>query len=226
MGISPADPALHLVAPSDVERDLLPGHLRRYRPHAEKVIAWAHAYLCRPHPRLGREGPVCPYTQPSLERSLFWLAFHPGADPPPHEAAAAVGRCRDRFLRLEPAGPEAQYKTILVLFPDLHAARAPAVVDAVQAALKPEFVAAGLMIGQFHPRCGEPALWNRGFRPLRSPVPLLAIRHMVRTDAAFLTTDAGSLAAYLQRFGDAVPARLEPAVREAARRFGLEVPRG
>lgn len=225
MRVSPTDPALHLLDPDDVARGALPGPLRAYRARAQEVVDWARAYLCRPHPLLGREGPVCPYTEPSMERALFWLAIHPGADPTPEQVAAAAARYRDWFLQLEPtAEREAQYKAILILFPDLPADRAPAVVDAVQAALKPAFVAEGLMIGQFHAGCGEPALWNEAFRPLRSPVPLLVIRHMVRTDAKFLTRDAATLAGYLERFGDAVPPRLEPAVREAALAHGLEYP--
>jgi hypothetical protein len=47
---------------------------------------------------------------------------------------------------------------------------------------------------------------------------------MVQTDALFLNHDGMSLAAYLRRFGLHVPARLQPAVREAALRFGLEYP--
>ncbi|HEX6040437.1 DUF6875 domain-containing protein [Longimicrobium sp.] len=222
MLVSPTDPPLYLAEPRDVEGDRPPARLRPFLSQARAVLRWARAYLCSPHAQLGRDGPVCPYTQPSLDRTLFWLAFHPGADPAPDRAAAAIGRYRDWFLRLPPEeGPEAQYKAILVLFPELPHSRAPRVVDGVQAALKPAFVSAGLMIGQFHAGCAEPALWNPGFHPLRSPVPLLAIRHMVRTDAAFLVRDAGSLDAYLRRFGDCVPARLEPVVREAAARFGM-----
>jgi hypothetical protein len=225
MLVSPTDPTLYLLDPHDVATGVLPDRSNGYRRHAEKVLEWAHAYLCRPHPALGREGPVCPYTEPSLERALFWLTFYSGREPASDDVAAVVTKYREWFLELEPAdGADAQYKAILVLFPDLAPARAPRVIDAVQRASKPELVADGLMIGQFHPGCDEPALWNRDFRPLRSPVPLLAIRHMVRTDAPFLTRDAGSLSAYLERFGDVVPTRLEPAVREAALAFGLEYP--
>src|SRR5579864_4533343 len=34
----------------------------------ETIAAWAYTYLCRPHARLGREGPVCPFTQAALRR--------------------------------------------------------------------------------------------------------------------------------------------------------------
>ena len=225
MRASRTDPPLHLLDPDDVSRGALPPALRRHRARAVEVVRWAHAYLCQPHPALGREGPVCPYTEPSLERGLFWLAIHPDPRPSVAEVRALVRRYLERFRELEPTEErEAQLKSILLLFPALSPARAHAVLDVAQAALKPEFVAAGLMIGQFHPGCDEPALWNPGFRPLRSPVPLLAIRHMVRTDAVFLTGDAAWLTAYLRRYGDAVPARLQDAVREAARRLGVQHP--
>ena len=128
-------------------------------------------------------------------------------------------------MELEPTmGKEAQYKTILVLFPDLEPSQSPGIIDTIQSTLKPEFIPKGLMIGQFYPSCEEPALWNHDFRPLRSPVPLLAIRHMVPTDFPFLKKDAGWLAAFLQQFGSDVPSRLQTAVREAALGFGLEYP--
>lgn len=223
MRVSSTDPALYLLDPHDLGHGPLPGHLERYRPHAGRVVAWARAYLCHPHPAVGREGPVCPFTHPSLDRGLFWLTFHPDPEPAVDAVAALVARYRRWFLELPPrGGKDAQYKAILILFPELAPERASAVIDRVQADLKPAFVDEGLMLGQFHAGCDEPGIWNPGFRPLRSPVPLLAIRPMVRTDAPFLVKDAGSLSAYLERFGDDVPPRLQPVVREAALRLGLE----
>jgi hypothetical protein len=114
---------------------------------------------------------------------------------------------RDWFLELEPQhGPQAQLKTLLLLLPDVAAADAPAVIDETQRLLKPAFVRNGLMIGQFHPGPPDaPGLWNEAFRPLHSPVPLLAIRHMVASDLPFLIDDPAFRAAYLDRFADAVP---------------------
>ena len=73
------------------------------------------------------------------------------------------------------------------MFPGISDADAPAFIDAVQARLKPQFVADGLMLGQFHALNNEPGLHNQEFRPLRSPIPLLAIRFMVDSDLPFLT---------------------------------------
>jgi hypothetical protein len=59
------------------------------------------------------------------------------------------------------------------------------------------------MIGEFHPGPPPaPGLWNADFRPMRSPLPLLAVRHMVAADTPFLRGDPEHLAAYRRRFGE------------------------
>jgi hypothetical protein len=196
------------------ELDALPGHLRRYSGHLQAVAAWAEAYLSRPHPDLGRAGPVCPYVPTSLRRRLFHLTVCGGGVERYGGAGRtrlldAIATYRDWFTRLDPRdGPGAQFKTILILFPDLSAADAPEVIDRTQAAVKPSFVDNGLMIGQFHQLPpAEGGLWNADFRPLRSPVPLLAIRHMVPSDLPFLTGDRRLLDGYRRVFGDDLPER-------------------
>nr|WP_258534356.1 hypothetical protein [Streptomyces sp. PT12] len=41
----------------------------------------------------------------------------------------------------------------------------------MQAELKPELVALGVMVGQFHEHCAEPAARNPAFPVSRSPIP-------------------------------------------------------
>ncbi|OJF15884.1 DUF6875 domain-containing protein [Couchioplanes caeruleus] len=190
------------------------------------VVHWAREYLCRPHPELGRRGPVCPYAQASLERGSFYLAVRRGTSIDAAALERLLVEYRDWFRRLEPVtGPGAQFKTILLVFPDLPVEAAATVVDATQQRLKPRYVADGLMIGEFHggppPKAG---LWNADFRPLRSPLPLLAIRHMVVTDFPFLAGDRDLVAAYLRLFGEVVPAALRRRVAAEAARWGLPAP--
>lgn len=223
MRVSVTKPMLHLLTTSDVRHRRLPEPAERYRDALEEVVRWADEYLVENHPDLGRSGPVCPYVQPSLDRDLLWLTVHPGADPPLDELATAAERYGHWFRRLPPrSGRLAQFKALLILLPDLPAERGPDVIDVVQKALKPRFVADGLMIGQFYPGCSEPGLWNRHFRPLSSTVPLLTIRHMVAADAGFLDDDPAHLAAYLARFGDRIPSRLEGVVKDAMLRLNVD----
>jgi hypothetical protein len=81
-------------------------------------------------------------------------------------------------------------------------------IDNLQRSLKDRFVREGLMIGQFHPTCDEPGVWNQSFRPLRSPIPLLAIRTMVVYDMPFLLGSQAHLGAYLARFAPGIPPAL------------------
>lgn len=207
-----------LVEPADFAAPALPDEVSAYESQLRTVFAWANDYLCGPHPDLGRRGAVCPFTDTSLQRGLFYLSVHPGTPGHPDELAALLLGYRDWFTELEPKrGPDAQFKTIVVLFPDLTEF---GVVDRAQELLKPQYTRDGLMLGEFHP--GPPqksGLWNPEFRPLHSPVPLLAIRHMVPTDFPFLRDDDATVAAYLQRFGDRVPAHLREHVRAAAARL-------
>ncbi|HEU4422925.1 MAG TPA: hypothetical protein VFR67_10385 [Pilimelia sp.] len=219
----PRDPECVLFSAADLAGEaphpVAEGALEKLRA----VVRWAEDYLCRPHPELGRKGPVCPYVQSALERGTFYLAVLRGESFPPELLGERLVRYRDWFRELEPAhGPAAQFKTILLVFPDLPHQAAAAVVDATQERLKPRYVGDGLMIGEFHP--GPPpkaGLWNPDFRPLRSPQPLLAIRHMVPSDLPFLADDRDLVAAYLEHFGAVLPAGLQARAAAAAARHGL-----
>ncbi|HEX7843406.1 MAG TPA: hypothetical protein VF469_38300 [Kofleriaceae bacterium] len=183
---------------------------------------WAREYLVKPHHELGRAGPVCPYVHGSMDRGSFFLGVCPG-DPDHSAVHSLLMRYRDWFLELDPRPPSsAQLKTILITFPDLPPDRVPEVIDATQRQLKPHYVSQGLMIGEFHP--GPPdkgGLWNKDFRPLWCPVPVLAIRNLVPTDFPFLAEESRFVQTYLMRIGDAVPEHLRQAVAEARLKYGL-----
>ncbi|HEX2133002.1 MAG TPA: hypothetical protein VHH15_15745 [Actinophytocola sp.] len=225
MKFHPTLPVPPLVEPRDLDGDTLPEGLRPWAEPLGDTLAWARQYLCEPHPELGRKGNVCPFADGALSRDTFYLTVCAGKPAGPEEIADTVSHYRDWFLDLSPrTGSGAQFKTILVLFPELTRPDLP-VIDAAQRLLKAAYVARGLMIGEFHDGPPDKAgLWNAEFRPLRSPVPLLAIRHMVATDFPFLSLDDDHVAAYLQLFGDRVPPHLRGQVRQASSRLGKAFP--
>ncbi len=207
MYISPTDPSIYLIELADLKREDKPPEVQRYVDVLMQVVHWAEEYLCRPHPQLGREGIVCPFVPSSLAHDLFFMALCPGSDFSAEEIQRTVMTYQDLFFAIKPhdAAYE-QYKTILILFPDIALDDVVRVIDKNQLELKPQYVAKGLMIGQFHPLPpDEPGLWNEEFRPLRSPVPLLAIRYMVANDLPFLTREKRYVEAYLAQWQHAVP---------------------
>lgn len=212
-----------LLRGSDVERGL-PAHA----PLAV-TLQWVRDFLARPHPDVGRAGPVCPFTPTALALDTIWLTEVDDPSPDRDVIVELISQYRDRFLEIEPRfGSAALNKTILVVFPTLGSGAAT-LLDDVQGELKASFVELGLMLGEFHSENESPGLRNPDFRPLRSPVPMLAIRHMVESDLPFLrrTLDAPAIRAsylrsYLRRLGGTVRAKyLDQAVTALAEAIHL-----
>ncbi|MEH2113818.1 DUF6875 domain-containing protein [Nostoc sp.] len=173
-----------------------------------EIMEWVKNFLGKPHPNLGRPGAVCPFVPYSLKSNSIRLAVIHTENLYPEQLEEVVGRYRDIFLEIDNNEQElAINKAFLLILPDIHIDDASKVVDRIQQKLKPLFVESGLMIGEFHKRNESPGLHNPNFRPLRSPIPLLAIRFMVEADLPFLVSPADPrlriryLEAYLQRFG-------------------------
>lgn len=156
-------------------------------PYLIEIMEWVKNFLGRPHPNLGRPGAVCPFVPYSLKSNSIHLAVIRTKDLYPEQLEEVVGRYRDIFLEMDVKKQElAINRAFLLIFPDIHIEDASKIVDNVQQKLKPLFVESGLMIGEFHKRNETPGLHNPNFRPLRSPIPLLAIRFMVEADLPFL----------------------------------------
>jgi hypothetical protein len=193
-----------------------------YLPHVSEILKWSRDYLVSAHPDLGRSGPVCPYTQPSLRKGLFYLASladtSSGAD-----VGEAIQRLRAWHERLaaELSSADQELLTILLVLPHLDS-KDSTELDELQRKAKDVFVADGLMIGQFHPACEEPGLWNAKFMALRAPVPLLAIRQLVVFDLPFVIDTDTHAESYLERFAPEIPTRIrDQLVKRVAKQVSI-----
>lgn len=175
--------------------------LQESKAALQTLVHWVRDFLCKPHHQLGRGGNVCPYTAPAMKRYALWFTAITEPNISKEDLLATVNFYREWFLELEPTEKDlAIFKSIIIAFPNVKRAEAPEFIDATQASLKVDFVKNGLMLGQFHESCPEPGLHNSKFRPLQSPVPLLAIRNMVRTDIPFLAHDEELMKHYYRLF--------------------------
>lgn len=197
LSLKPNAPQLHLRRVSEVIRDCEPTSTLAY------VLDWVKTYLALPHPELGRKGPVCPFVPIALEQDTIWMMEIADENPGQENITAVINECRELFLTTEPtSGPDLINKAFLVIFPNLKNDDAH-VVDAVQMHLKRSFVEKGLMLGEFHANNQSGGLRNPEFRPLRSPIPILAMRHMVDSDLPFLASlqiPAAERIAYLRSY--------------------------
>jgi hypothetical protein len=207
---------MQLYTPIDIDQ------IQQDLPYLIEIREWVKNFLAQPSSDLGRTGPVCPFIPHALKLNSIQLALIRAKNLEPQQVEEIVLRYRDIFLELEPRDREGGInKAILLIFPDIHLDETPKLIDGVQQKLKPFFVEQGLMLGEFHNRTETPGLHNPNFRPLRSPIPLLAIRFMVESDLPFLEgTDDISLRiryleAYLQRFESNVRNHLLSHARQA-----------
>jgi hypothetical protein len=204
MSVALGDGQLLLWPASQVRRGEVPD---RHRAPLDEILRWSEEFLVTSNPELGRTGPVCPYTAPSLRKDLYYLGVAVddggGLDMP-----TVVSRLRDWHGRLSAdlSGGDRELLALLVVLPHFDHEDSTE-LDELQRKAKDEFVADGLMIGQFHPTCPAPGLWSKTFRPLRSPIPLLAVRQLLVFDLPFLDSEA-HLHQYLSRFADTIPARM------------------
>jgi hypothetical protein len=160
------------------------------------ISRWIDHYLVRPHPDLGRTGPVCPFASGARARDMIRVAVYRRSEArTSREIVDIVRRHKVTFLSLRPFAVEDRiFSATMMAFPDIPHDEAPELIDGTREALKPEFVREGLMLGEFHANNHHSGLHNENFHPLRSPIPMLVIRHMVPSDIVFLSKPHDSAA--------------------------------
>jgi len=192
------------------------------------IVDWCENFLGKPSGLVGRSGNVCPFVPEALMRGSLkfaTVALNKRGLEAVTEIEEMIDACREHFLSGERvAGKMDIFGSMVLIFPGVTSEEAPLAIDPSQRKLKPSFVREGLMLGEFHPFSSTPGLRNRCFRPLRSPVPLLAIRHMVESDVDFLmapndpaATRVKSLRAYLKFLGPSLSVASQIKAREALR---------
>ena len=187
------------------------------------VADWIKSFVVRPHKDLGRAGPVCPFVPEALERKTLWLAPDQIADLEVPAVVELINGYQRLFLDAQPTdGDDATYKVIVVVFTDLSADRAQGVFDDVlQHLAVPSYVEDGIVFGPFYEGHEGTAIYNSSFRPFRSPVPFLFVRHGVISDWKFFLDNDDQLNRWAHRYGEsAVRALAEELRRLPWRRAG------
>ena len=156
------------------------------------ILQYIRKFLAKTHRDIGRSGPVCPFVPKSLRKDALHLTvIRTGkgsrTDRVREDIEEYLKVFAREFTRMEPTtGSARAFKAAIFIFPDITLDQTTICIDGVQEACKPYYVRRGLMLGEFHLRNNSPGLRNEHFYPLRTPVPCLAVRHMVPTDLAFL----------------------------------------
>jgi hypothetical protein len=185
----------------DVLGKELSEHLAPESAAALRLVGdWTRFFLMSDHPDLGREGNVCPFT--SMAARIDTLRFGI-SEATSNEAARIRSELVQAFDRLDQVPHPREmdtHRAVLVGFPNCDNVSGLATLAKVQKSLRLFSFRRARMIGLFHQHTEEPGLWNPKFRPLRSPLPVIAIRSLVLQDAAFVMRHPLLAPAYLVNF--------------------------
>jgi hypothetical protein len=177
-------------------------------------LAWIKQFIMQPHPDLGRRGAVCPFAKPAHEaRAMQFCALDVG------EMSFDV--FIDVMMRLTSfynrvAGNMSGRSDLLSLcvFPrNLRPESYYKFIDCAHSILKPFYMNAGLMLGEFHPLSAVRGAHSETICPMRSDVPIFVIRSISSHDILFIDRQSGALGiriheleCYLRSVGDLLPA--------------------
>jgi hypothetical protein len=188
------------------------------------VADWIKTYVVKPHKDLGRAGPVCPFVPGTLERKTLWLAPEQIADRDLPDVVELINGYQRLFLDAQPTdGDDANYKVIVVVFSDLSTDRAQGVFDDVlQHLAVPSYVEDGIVFGPFYEGHEGTAIYNSSFRPFRSPVPFLFVRHGVISDWKFFLDNEDWLNLWARRYGESAVQALAEELRRLPWRVGRD----
>ncbi|CAM5267895.1 MULTISPECIES: DUF6875 domain-containing protein [Streptomyces] len=167
----------------------------------ESVDSWLSEYISASHPEIGRTGPICPFVSPSRKNRTMEVRIRLVGHAPSLELVEEIARSGLREYELTTwQGRNPMLQAMVIVLPDLRS-EDTGLLDQAQAHVKDDFVANGLMIGQFHENCRVTAARNPRFAVSRAPVPLLAIRSIALHDIFFLSERPHWFQQYKAKFG-------------------------
>jgi heptaprenyl diphosphate synthase len=173
---------------------------------ARRLLIWARNYLMQEHESINRPyapQAVCPFVEASVRANCLHIVFHDEFDGRcPIAIADQILEYVEPFKQEPPFAPNEQMlKALLIVFPNIKEEFLN-VLDVCHKMIKPKMVDSGLMVGQFHSKCETRGIHNPAWNAIsKSPVPLMAVRHMVIHDIIFLENNDAWFRAYDASFG-------------------------
>jgi hypothetical protein len=179
------------------------------------VAGWIEGFIARPHEDLGRPGTVCPFVPEALKRRELWLAPQQVGDGGVQGVVDTMLNYKRALLRAPATDvDDVDYQVIVVVFTDLQSDHASTLFDDVLDHIAvPSYEDDGIVFGPFFAGHTGTALYNPGFRPFQSPVPLVFVRHGVVSDWKFFLDKPDWLRLWARRFGETAALALADELR-------------
>lgn len=147
---------------------------------------WLEAFICQPHPDLGREADVCPFVRAALQQNQIYFLTTAMQRPNVEEVSNYLTYMGERFLSLVPEQKaHRSLKCLTVLFFQLDADH-ESVLKKARINIREHLYRQGIAIGEFYPSNQDGGIHNPSFRVANSPVPAVVFRYLAEHDRLFL----------------------------------------
>jgi hypothetical protein len=169
---------------------------------------WTRSFLMRDNAELGRDGNVCPFTSMGARMDTLRFGASDAGAPDAERIRSEILEIFGQFDEIPHPRKMGIYRAIMIAYPNCSDANGIETLSAVQKSLRFLSFRKTRMIGVFYPQSDATGLWNPHFRPLRSPLPIIALRTLVIQDAAFVLRHPLLAPAYLLNFPLSGPRQL------------------
>jgi len=192
----------------------------------EAGLAWIKQFIMQPHPDLGRKGQVCPFAQPAHEAGAIYFCALDVGEMNFDVFIDVMMQLPSFFARVARTMPRHTELLSLCIFPiNLRPESYYKFIDCAHSILKPFYMNAGSMLGEFHPLSAVRGAHSKNIFPMRSDVPIFVIRAISPHDILFIDRQSGALGVrihelecYLRGVGSRLPpgevARLNDRIEE------------
>lgn len=150
--------------------------------------AWIRNFIMQPHADLGRKGAVCPFAKPSHRVGGLYFATLDAGGTTLESHVQLVLQLPGIYERiLQKSGAPADLFSLAIFIDHLAPSDHYRYVDLTHSIVKPLFMEAGLMLGEFRPSSPVPGLHSECFRPMTSPLPCFVLRAIAVHDKLFFS---------------------------------------
>ncbi|TDN69287.1 DUF6875 domain-containing protein [Paraburkholderia sp. BL10I2N1] len=156
----------------------------------ESGLNWLAAFIMRPHAELGRRGAVCPFVKPAHHEGSLVFCIWDVTELPFDIFISILNRLPTLYHQLfADMSGNSRLCSICIFLNGLKEEQYSEYIDRAHSMVKPVFMEAGLMIGEFHPLSVTAGVHSRTFRPMRSDRPAFVVRAITPHDAMFIDRD-------------------------------------
>jgi len=169
---------------------------------------WIADYPMNDHAELGRIGAVCPFVRQASRLEIMRVGVSQAGPSEEEDVFADIRGSFGHLVRIPAPRGKDRLRTIIVGYPNCAGEDGISMLERVYRRHKYYTLFRFQMIAFFHAGSETHGLWNPDFRPMRAPMPVLAVRYLVEQDAPFAAKHRLMTLPYLLRFGPAGARRL------------------